>query len=299
MKGFKSGFLAIVGEPNVGKSTLINMLLSFPLAVVTRKPQTTRDRILGVLNGENYQIAIWDTPGLLKKPKHLLHTHMIENALSSIEEADLVLMVTEPTPPQDEDKAIINRIKEREKKAVLAINKIDLIRTPEVLPIIEEYSALYDFSDIVPISALKGVNIDRLLDVLVKNLPEGDPLFPEDYITDRPERFFVREIIRGVLFETLGQEVPYSTAVKIDEFIEKSETQDRKKDYIRATIFVEKESQKPIILGKNGRNIKKIGTIARERIEAFLGRPVFLELWVKVKPKWRKDPVFIRSLGEF
>lgn len=285
----------MVGKPNVGKSTLINLLLKFPLAVVTPKPQTTRDRILGVLNGENYQIAIWDTPGLLRRPMHLLHKHMIEDALAGIEEADLILMLVEPYPPTDEDIFIIGKLKEKKKKSILVINKIDLVKTPEVLPVMNDYSR-YNFSDIVPISALKGANIDELFNVILRNLPEGEPLFSDDYVTDRPERFFVKEIIRGVLYETLGKEVPYSTAVKIEEFKERAPAESGKKEFIRAIIYVDKDSQRPIILGKRGGRIKKIGTVARERIEDFLGRPVFLELWVKVKPKWRKDPVFLRSL---
>jgi GTP-binding protein Era len=292
MKGFKSGFLAVVGKPNVGKSTLVNLLLQFPLAVVTPKPQTTRNKVLGVISGENYQIAIWDTPGLFKNPRHDLHRLMLEEAWSTLENADVVLMVTEPKLPEEEDILIVEKLKDH--TAILAINKIDLVRKVELLPLIEHYSK-YDFKEIVPISALKGINIDQLLETIVKYLPEGEPLFPEDFVTDRSERFFVGEIIRGVIFEHYGEEIPYSTAVKIEEFVEK-DPEKGGKDYIRAIIFVEKESQKPIILGKKGVAIKKVGTVARQRIEAFLGRPVYLELWVKVKSKWRKDPLFLRSL---
>ena len=292
MKGFKAGFLSIVGRPNVGKSTLVNLLLKFPLAVVTPKPQTTRHKILGVISGENYQIALWDTPGLFKNPKHELHKLMLEEAWSSLKEADLVVMVTEPKFPNDEDLLIIEKLGNR--SSILAINKIDLVRKVELLPIIDHYSK-YNFKEIIPISALKAINIDQLLEAIVKYLPEGEPLFPTDFVTDRSERFFVSEIIRGVIFEHLGEEIPYSSAVKIEEFIEK-DPQKGGKDYIKAVIYVEKESQKPIILGKGGAMIKKIGTIARQRIEAFLARPIFLELWVKVKSKWRKDPTFLRSL---
>lgn len=292
----KAGYVGIVGKPNVGKSTLINNFLKFKLSIVSPKPQTTRHRILGILSGDDYQVVFLDTPGFIKKTKYELHKVMVRRSLETIDEADLVLMMVEPEEPDEEDLLLIEEIKKRNKSSILAINKVDTVRKLELLPLIEHYSKLYEFKEIVPISALKLINTDRLLDVIIKHLPEGEPLYPEDMLTDRPERFFVAEIIREKLFHLFGEEIPYSTAVIIDEFIERDERHGGK-DYIRAVIFVEKDSQKAMVIGKGGQALKRVGILAREEIEALLGRPVYLELWVKTKPGWRKDVRIIRELG--
>ncbi len=295
-KSFKAGYVAIVGRPNVGKSTLINNFLRFKLSVVTPKPQTTRHRILGVLNGDDYQVIFLDTPGIMEKAKYNLHKWMIKRAIEAMEEADLVLFVVEPTQPTEGDLKILEAIKERNKKTVLVINKIDRVPRLEVLPVIDAYSKLYDFVDVVPISALKLINTDELLDVIVKNLPEGEPFYPQDMLTDRPERFFVAEIIREKVFQLYGEEIPYSTAVEIEIFKENDEEHGGK-DYIRAVIYVERPSQKAILIGREGHALKRVGMRARQEIEEFLGRPVYLELWVKTKPKWRKNEAFLKEIG--
>ncbi len=293
---FKAGYVAIVGRPNVGKSTLINNFLRFKLSIVTPKPQTTRHRILGVLNGEGYQIIFLDTPGIMEKAKYNLHKWMIKRAIEAMDEADLVLFVVEPMQPTEADLKILDAIKERNKKTILVINKIDRVPKVEVLPVIDTYSKLYDFADVVPISALKLINTDELLDVIIKNLPEGEPFYPPDMLTDRPERFFVAEIIREKVFQLYGEEIPYSTAVEIEIFRERDDEHGGK-DYIRAVIYVERDSQKAILIGRGGQALKKVGMRARQEIEEFLGRPVYLELWVKVKPKWRKNEAFLKEIG--
>ncbi len=295
-KPFKAGYVAIVGRPNVGKSTLINNFLRFKLSIVTPKPQTTRHRILGILNGDNYQIIFLDTPGIMEKVKYNLHRWMVKRAIEAMEEADLVLFVVEPYPPTEGDLKILDAIKERQKKTILVVNKIDQVPRLEVLPVIEAYSKLYDFTDVVPISALKLINTDELMDVIVKNLPEGKPFYPQDMLTDRPERFFVSEIIREKVFQLYGEEIPYSTAVEIEIFREQ-DPEHGGKDYIRAIIYVERDSQKAILIGRGGQALKRVGMRARQEIEEFLGRPVYLELWVKVKPKWRKNEAFLKEIG--
>ncbi len=295
-ESFKSGYVAIVGRPNVGKSTLINNFLRFKLSIVTPKPQTTRHRVLGILNGENYQVIFLDTPGIMEKEKYELHKLMVKRAIEAIDEADLVVFMVEPYDPTEGDLKILDAIRERNKKTILAINKIDKVPKLEILPVIDAYAKLFEFAEVVPISALKLINTDELLDVIIKHLPEGEPFYPEDMLTDRPERFFVSEIIREKVFQLYGEEIPYSTAVEIEEFIE-SDPEHGGKDYIRAIIYVERESQKPILIGRNGQALKRVGIRARREIEEFLGRPVFLELWVKVRPKWRKDQRFLKELG--
>ncbi len=295
-QAFKSGYVGIVGKPNVGKSTLINNFLRFKLSSVTHKPQTTRHKILGVLTGENYQIVFFDTPGIMEKAKYELHKLMVKRALEVLDEVDIVLFMVEPQQPDQVDLMILNEIKKRKKKSILAINKIDTVNKLELLPLIDQYSKLYDFLEIVPISALKLINTDELLESIVKHLPEGDPFYPPEMLTDKPERFFVAEIIREKIFELYGEEIPYASAVLIDEFIEKDENHGGK-DYIRAVILVEKDSEKKIIIGKGGEAIKRVGIRARREIEAFLGRPVYLELWVKTKPRWRKDQRILKELG--
>jgi len=295
-KKFKSGYVGIVGKPNVGKSTLINNFLRFKLSSVTHKPQTTRHKILGVLTGDDYQIVFFDTPGIMGKARYELHKVMIKRALEVLDESDIVLFMVEPSAPGPEDLMILDEIKKRDKRSILTINKVDRVNKLELLPLIEEYSKLYDFLEIVPISALKLINTDELLEAIIKHLPEGEPFYPPDMITDKPERFFVAEIIREKILELYGEEIPYTSAVLIEEFREKDEEHGGK-DYIRAVILVERDSEKKILIGRGGEAIKRVGVRARREIEAFLGRPVYLELWVKTRPRWRRDLRILKELG--
>jgi len=285
--------VAIAGQPNVGKSTLVNAILKFRLSIITPKPQTTRHKILGIHSGDNFQVIFWDTPGLLH-PRYRLHEMMVKAAQSAIADADLILFLVEASEtPDKRDIEFLDSIGQTEKPIILAINKVDLVKKNKILPLIDFYRNRYDFADIVPISALKGDNVDVLEQIIIDLLPEGHPFYPPDYVTEHPERFFVSEIIREKIFQHYGEEIPYSTAVVIDEFRERKGA----KDYIKARIIVEKNSQKGIIIGKDGKALRTVGQLAREEIEAFLGRPVFLELWVAVRENWRKKDVFLREFG--
>ena len=292
-KTFKSGFVAIVGKPNVGKSTLINDFLGCKLSIVTPKPQTTRKKIMGVLTKEGYQIVFYDTPGIME-PKYELQKYMVKEAYEAIEDADVILMMAEPfEPPAEKDKDFFEKLSHLNIPVILAINKIDLVEKDSLIPILSAYNQRFNFAEIVPISALKGTNLDLMLNLVVKYLPEGEPFYPEDYMTDYNERFLASEIIREKVFEFYGEEIPYSTTVEIEEFKER----EAGKDFIKAIIFVERDSQKGIIIGENGKAIKRVGVIAREEIEKQTGRKVYLELWVKVMEKWRKDKSKLYKLG--
>ena len=292
-KTFKSGYVAIVGKPNVGKSTLINDFLGCKLSIVTPKPQTTRKKIMGVLTKEEYQIVFYDTPGIME-PKYELQKYMVKEAYEAIEDADVILMMAEPfEPPAEKDKDFFEKLSHLNIPVILAINKIDLVEKDSLIPILSAYNHRFNFAEIVPISALKGISLDLMLNLVVKYLPEGDPFYPEDYMTDYNERFLASEIIREKVFEFYGEEIPYSTTVEIEEFKER----EAGKDFIKAIIFVERDSQKGIIIGENGKAIKRVGVIAREEIEKQTGRKVYLELWVKVMEKWRKDKKKLYKLG--
>jgi len=290
---FKAGYVAIVGQPNVGKSTLTNELLKFRLSIITPKPQTTRHRILGILNGDNYQVIFLDTPGLIE-PKYRLQEVMINAAVNATKDADLILfLVTAAAKAQEKDLAILEIIKKTNKPVILVINKIDIVSKSIALPCIDEYRQKHQFEAIIPISALKKENLDELEQAIIRVLPYGQPFYPPDLVTEHPERFFVSEIIREKIFQNYGEELPYSTAVVIDEFKE----QEGRKDVIKARIVVERASQKGIIIGKGGAALKNVGQQARIEIEEFLGRPVFLELWVAVRDKWRKKDMFLKEFG--
>ncbi|MEO0023299.1 MAG: GTPase Era [candidate division WOR-3 bacterium] len=280
---FRSGYIALIGRPNAGKSTLLNTLLGHRLAIVTPKPQTTRHRILGILNGPDYQALLLDTPGILD-PKYTLQKLMKQEIERALADADVILLLIDVTDPVFEDLNLITG-----KNAVIALNKIDQIPRLDLLPITER-CAREGFDRIYMISALKGDGIEDLKQGLIQLLPEAPPFYPSDQISERSERFFVAEMIREAIFNRYGAEVPYSTTVEIEEFKERP----GRKDYIRATIYVEKESQKAILIGEGGRALRKVGEIARESIEQFLGRPVYLELWVKVARNWRDNEPFIR-----
>ncbi len=292
----KSGYVAIIGKPNVGKSTLMNALIGQKLSITTKKPQTTRKNILGILSDENYQIIFLDTPGILK-PTYLLQEKMLEYVLNSVKDADvLVFMIDISTDPnaaalQDEKvREIINRVNIPK---IMVVNKIDLSNETALNNIIKSIEKTGLFKKVIPVSATLGANVSEVLNAILEYLPEGPKYYPDEQLSDRDERFFVSELIREKIFEFYRDEVPFSTEVIIEEFKER----EKGKDYILANIIVEKETQKPIIIGKNGEQIKKLGKVAREAVENFLGRPVFLELRVKVRPKWRSNPNILKRFG--
>ncbi len=285
--------MAIVGKPNVGKSTLINDFMGCKLSIVTPKPQTTRKKIMGVLTKEDYQIVFYDTPGIME-PKYELQKYMVKTAYNAIEDADVILLMTEPfEPPTGMDREIFEKLSHFNIPVILSINKIDLVEKDSLIPIISAYDKQFKFAEIVPISALKETNLDLMLNLIVKYLPAGEPFYPEDYMTDYNERFLASEIIREKVFEFYGEEIPYSTTVAIEEFKER----EAGKDFIKAIIYVERDSQKGIIIGKDGKAIKRVGLIAREEIEKQIDRKVYLELRVKVMEKWRKDKSKLYKMG--
>jgi len=292
--GFKSGFISIIGRPNVGKSTLLNLLLGEKIAIVSDKPQTTRNRILGIKNHPAGQIIFLDTPGIHRAQSRLSRS-MVKVALATYSEVDGVcFMIEADRSDNDENDFILETLTKVEKPVFLVINKIDLVPKSDLLPIMERYSRLRSFEQIIPISALLGDGVETFVDELLKILPEGPRLFPEDMITDLPERFLVAELIREKVFQLTQEEIPYATAVVVEDFKEREE---KNLIVIRATIQVERESQKGILIGKRGRMLKEIGRLAREEIEALLGARVFLELWVKEEKSWREDPQALRRLG--
>ncbi len=298
-KSVKSGIAAIVGPPNVGKSTLMNRLLGQKISIVTPKPQTTRNRILGVANGKDYQVVLLDTPGLHRSGRPL-NREMVRVALESLQEVDVVLFLIDISKLQTEDlqqqrkKEYAEYMEKVDSHALLVLNKIDLVTKEEILPMITHFAELYPFSAVIPISALQGDGTGMLLDELLKLLPMGPRYFPEDIPTDASERFLVAEIIREKLFLLTGQEIPYSSAVLIDSF---KEDVSGKIVTIHATIVLERSSQKGMVIGKRGHKLKSIGVAARKDIEKLIGQRVNLKLWVKVKKNWSRDERFLRELG--
>ena len=296
-KPFRAGFVALVGRPNVGKSTIMNNILGTKLSIVSPKPQTTRMRILGVKHDKDAQIIFLDTPGV-QKGKDLLTKVVMESAVGSMEEADVLVLIIEADKGwTKEDELILeNYIKKLNKPTILVINKIDKMEDKRMLlPLIEESSKKYDFVEIIPMSAIKGENIDRFVETLKKYLPESPPLFPEDQITDLPLKFYIAEIIREKLFQNLRQELPYSAAVEVESIEEGQKNKNLL--IINAVIYVEKENHKGIIIGRKGQMLKKIGQQAREELEHLLGKKVHLNLWVKVKPRWKEDIRLLKLLG--
>lgn len=294
MSEFKSGFVAIIGRPNVGKSTLLNRIIGEKLSIISNKPQTTRNNIKAIYNDVNCQIIFLDTPGL-HKPKHKLGEYMVSSAQSVLSEVDVALFITTPDENiNPSDKHIIEKLKQTNVTTFLIINKVDSVKKEVVAKTIENYIKEFNFKEVVPISALKGNNVDTLLKVLIDNLPLGPKYFPDDIITDQPERFVVSEIIREKLLHNLKDEVPHGTAVEIVRMFDDKDTGITNID---ANIYCEKDSHKAIIIGKGGLMLKKIGQESRTDIENFLGNKVFLQLWVRVKKDWRDSPSILKSLG--
>jgi GTP-binding protein Era len=291
---FRYGCVAIIGKPNVGKSTILNNILSKKVTIVSDKPETTRHRILGILTREDFQIAFIDTPGI-HKPFYPLGKQMVMTARASVDYADLVLFVMDATNAiKEEDIRVINFLREAKKPSVLVINKIDLVKKSRLLPLIDEASKLFEFNEVLPLSALNKNDIAILLGVIKPFMPEGLMLYQRETITDRSTEFLIGELIREKVLEFTRDEIPHSVAVSVEDFIERKE---KNLYYIGAIIFVERSSQKPIIIGHKGSMLKVIGKSAREEIEVLLGKKVFLELWVKILNNWRKDPHAIRMLG--
>ncbi len=296
-EGHRSGFVALVGRPNVGKSTLVNALVGAKIAAVSPVAQTTRRRIMGILTTEAYQVIFIDTPGIHSKAKHKLNRRMVEEAVGAIPDADLILFVVDSSvPPRREDARIAELLKAKASRrpVFFVLNKMDKLKMEEAEARIQAYWALYpDYADSIPVSALQGTNLGLLLNHIVERLPEGPRYYPPGQITDQAERQIAAELIREAILHRTREEVPHAVAVLIEEFQERPNGM----LYIAATIWVEKESQKPILIGKGGRRLKAIGAAARKSLERFLGNRVYLDLWVKVKPKWRDNERRLRELG--
>jgi GTP-binding protein Era len=290
----KSGFVSLVGRPNAGKSTLLNRIVGHKLAIVSDKPQTTRTRIVGVKNYESGQIVFVDTPGV-HKPTHRMNVRMVDVALEAMRDVDVLCLVVDVSvKPGPGDRYLVSLLKDVKTPTILALNKVDLVAKPKLLPIIDGYQRQHPFAEIVPISATDGTNVDVLEKLFLEYVPEGEPLYPQDYVTDQPERFFIGEIVREQVLQLTHDELPFSTAVIVDR-IEPSDEKDISNIY--CTILVDRESQKPIVIGRAGAMIKQIGTTARAELETYLGGRVYLDLHVKVKSEWRDDERLLDELG--
>jgi len=286
----KAGYVAIIGKPNVGKSTLLNRLLNMKISAVTAKPQTTRHRLHGILTEDEYQACFIDTPGIIE-PEYELQALMVKQIKTAIADADVIVFMVDPWS-KNANTHLKYAASSKQTPIIVVINKIDLVAKPDLLPLIDEFKNT-GASEIVPISALNGEGVADLKQLILEYLPEGEFIYPVDEVSDAPERFFVADLIREKIFEIFKKEIPYASCVLIDDFKER----EKGKDYIRAVIYVERQSQKAILIGKHGAALKEVGEKARREIENFLGKPVFLELWVKVKEKWRKNKKFLKELG--
>ena len=288
----RSGFVTVLGRPNVGKSTLVNRLVGQKVAIVSDKPQTTRNRILAVVNRPGAQLVLFDTPGI-HKPMHAMNRRMVETAERSIGQGDVVLwMVDVGERYGPGDRYVRDLLKKSGLPVILGINKIDTVAKPSILPVIDAWRGQLDFAEVVPLSAKTGDNADRLETLLVERLPESPALYPEDFLTDQPERFFVAEMVRERILHHTREEIPYSSGVVIESFKEEEGLM-----RIQAVIFVERDGQKGILIGKGGAMLKTIGTEARQQIEAFLGAKVFLGLFVKVRESWRENEGILSEMG--
>ena len=291
-KDYKSGFVALIGRPNVGQSTLLNFLVGQKVAIMSPQPQTTRSKISGIYTDDQEQIVFIDTPGI-HKPKNKLDDFMDKSSYSALDEVDVVLFMVEPEPAGKGDQYIAELLKKIKKPVLLVINKIDKVHPDKLLSIIDSYKNLGDFAEIVPISASQGNNVSELIKTIAKYLPEGPQFYDADQLTDRPEYFIVAELIREQVLKLTHEEVPHATAVVVDRMRD----HEGGKLQIEATIYVERPGQKGIIIGKKGQMLKQIGIAARQEIEALLGEKVNLRLWVKVQKNWRSDPAFLKSIG--
>jgi GTP-binding protein Era len=293
---FRAGYIALIGEPNVGKSTLLNAVLKQKISIVTNKPQTTRHKILGIHSGEGYQMVFIDTPGIIK-PKYLLQEVMMHFASQAVTDADVVLMLVDAEKVKnrqyDRNNDAVERIKAAKKKTFLIVNKLDLLKKEEVLPMLADLQTIFPFDEIIPLSALTKFNVNELVQTLVKYLPEHPPYYDTEIVSDAQERFFVSEIIREKIFEQYEQEIPYSTTVDIVEFKEREQG----KYFISADIVIERDSQKGILIGKEGKALKRLGSVSRRAVEEFIGHAVFLDLHVKVRENWREDKNWLNSFG--
>ncbi|MBX8992388.1 GTPase Era [Staphylococcus pettenkoferi] len=293
MSEHKSGFVSIIGRPNVGKSTFVNRVIGHKIAIMSDKPQTTRNKIQGVMTQEDAQIIFLDTPGI-HKPKHKLGDYMMRVARNTLAEIDAIMfMVNINEEIGRGDEYIMEMLKHVDTPVFLVLNKIDLVHPDDLMPKIEQYQTYMDFTEIVPISALEGHNVVHFIEVLKSYLPEGPKYYPDDQISDHPEQFVVSELIREKILHLTSEEIPHSIGVNVDRMIKESESRVR----IEATIFVERNSQKGIVIGKGGKKLKEVGKRARLDIEHLLGSKVYLELWVKVQKDWRNKVNFIRQMG--
>ena len=290
----KSGFVSFLGRPNAGKSTLLNRIVGQKLAIVSDKPQTTRTRVVGVKNYPDGQVVFVDTPGV-HKPTHRMNVRMVDVALEAMREVDVLALVVDVSVKLGSgDRFLLDIVKQTQTPAILVLNKVDLIAKPRLLPIIDHYRTAHPFVEFVPVSALDGANVDVLESLFLKHLPEGEPLYPPEYLTDQTDRFFVAEIVREQVLQLTHDELPFSTAVVVDRFEEPGPDKLMK---LYCTILVERESQKPIVVGKGGAMIKKIGTAARAELERFFETHVYLDLHVKVKSEWRDDERTLDEIG--
>ncbi|NOY35957.1 MAG: GTPase Era [Chlorobi bacterium] len=287
----KAGFVNIIGPPNAGKSTLLNQLVGEKLAIVTSRAQTTRHRLMGIVNGKNYQIIYSDTPGMIK-PNYKLQEFMVKTVVSALDDADLILFITDISDSPEKQEPLVKRIRDKKIPVICALNKTDLISVEEVKNIHSVWAKIFPGQVVLPVSALYGANLPELLEKILALLPEHPPYFPKDQLTDKPERFFVEEIIREKILLHYRQEIPYSVEIVTESFKD-----EEKLIRISAQIFVERESQKIIIIGRKGQALKIVGTESRKDIEAFFGKKVFLELFVKVKKDWRNREKLLKSFG--
>ncbi|BBO83983.1 GTPase Era [Desulfosarcina ovata subsp. sediminis] len=291
---FRSGYVAILGAPNAGKSTLLNRMLGQKLSITSKKPQTTRNRILGVVHRQSSQMVFLDTPGI-HRARNPLNTRIVDAALSTLAEVDLILLVVDAiNPDKASEQLLLEKLDQQQRPVVLALNKIDQVQRPALLSQIEHWSAAFDFSAVVPVSAKRGEQVDRLLDAMEAALPPGPPFFPSESLTDLPIRFIAAEMIREKAIRLTGQEIPYAVAVTVDLF---KEEKNGALARIHATIHVERDSQKGIVIGKNGAKLKQIGEAARQEIENLLATKVFLKLFVRVQKNWTKDTKALRKFG--
>ncbi|WP_278925527.1 GTPase Era [Staphylococcus auricularis] len=293
MSEYKSGFVSIIGRPNVGKSTFVNRVIGHKIAIMSDKAQTTRNKIQGVMTQEDAQIIFLDTPGI-HKPKHKLGDYMMRVAKNTLSEIDAIMfMVNVNEEIGRGDEYIMDMLKDVKTPVFLVLNKIDLVHPDELMPRIEQYQSYMSFTEMVPMSALEGHNVDHFIEVLKSYLPEGPQYYPEDQVSDHPEQFVVSELIREKILHLTSEEIPHAIGVNVDRMIKKDEDHVR----IEATIYVERDSQKGIVIGKGGKKLKEVGKRARHDIEHLLGSKVYLELWVKVQKDWRNKVNFIRQMG--